>query len=52
MWVIQIFLAVAFGAAGATTLMGGAAVTHAMRGESTAVSTILAVLVIAVASFR
>jgi hypothetical protein len=34
------------------TLMGGAAATHAMRGESAAVSTILAVLVIAVAAFR
>jgi hypothetical protein len=34
------------------TLMGGAAATHTMRGESAAVSTILAVLVIAVATFR
>jgi hypothetical protein len=34
------------------TLMGGAAATHTMRGESAAVSTILAVLVIAVAAFR
>jgi hypothetical protein len=34
------------------TLMGGAATTHTMRGESAAVSTILAVLVIAVAAFR
>jgi hypothetical protein len=34
------------------TLMGGAAATHTMRGESTAVSTILAVLAIAVAAFR
>jgi hypothetical protein len=34
------------------TLMGGAAATHRMRGESAAVSTILAVLVIAVATFR
>ena len=34
------------------TLMGGAAATHMMRGESAAVSTILAVLVIAVAAFR
>lgn len=34
------------------TLMGGAAATHAMRGESAAVSTVLAVLVIAVATLR
>ncbi len=34
------------------TLMGGAAATHTMRGESATVSTILAVLVIAVAAFR
>jgi len=34
------------------TLMGGAAATHTMRGGSAAVSTILAVLVIAVAAFR
>jgi DoxX-like family len=34
------------------TLMGGAAATHTMRGESAAVSTILTVLVIAVATFR
>jgi hypothetical protein len=34
------------------TLMGGAAATHTMRGESAAVSTILAVLVMAVATFR
>ena len=34
------------------TLMSGAAATHTMRGESAAVSTILAVLVIAVAAFR
>ena len=34
------------------TLMGGAAATHTMRGESVAVSTILAVLVIAVSAFR
>jgi len=34
------------------TLMGGAAATHTMRGESAVVSTILAVLVIAVAAFR
>jgi len=34
------------------TLMGGAAATHTMRGESAAVSTILAVLVMAVAAFR
>ena len=32
--------------------MWGAAATHTMRGESAAVSTILAVLVIAVAAFR
>jgi hypothetical protein len=43
MWAIQIFLAVASGAAGTmklvrclATLMGGAAATHAMRGESAA----------------
>ena len=34
------------------TLMGGAAATHTMRGESAKLSTILAVLVIAVAAFR
>jgi hypothetical protein len=34
------------------TLMGGAAATHTMRGESGAVSTILALLAIAVATFR
>jgi hypothetical protein len=34
------------------TLMGGAAATHTMRGESAAVSTILALLAIAVATFR
>ena len=34
------------------TLIGGAAATRTMRGESAAVSTILAVLVIAVAAFR
>jgi hypothetical protein len=34
------------------TLMGGAVATHTMRGESAAVSTILAVLVIAVAAVR
>jgi len=34
------------------TLMGGAAATHTMRGESAAVSAILALLAIAVATFR
>jgi hypothetical protein len=34
------------------TLMGGAAATHAMRGESAAVPTVLAMLAIAVATFR
>jgi len=34
------------------TLMGGAVATHTMRGESAAVSTILALLAIAVATFR
>jgi len=34
------------------TLMGGAAATHTMRGESAGLSTVLAVLVIAVAAFR
>jgi len=34
------------------TLMGGAAATHTMRGESATISTVLAMLVIAVAAFR
>ena len=78
MWTMQIFLAVAFGAAGTMKvvrskaqlaanphmgwvhsvpedrikLLGGAAATHTMRGESAAVSTILAVLMFAVATIR
>jgi hypothetical protein len=38
-------------AASLATLMGGAAATHAMRGEPAAVSTILALLAIVVATF-
>jgi hypothetical protein len=34
------------------TLMGGAAATHTMRGEPATVSTVLALLAIAVATFR
>jgi hypothetical protein len=34
------------------TLMGGAAATHTMRGESPGVATILAVLAMSVAAFR